>query len=211
MDLSNIKEVDRWIVGESWINSQIHDHLNKLCNEIGPRWATSKEERYAGNYLYEKFEEYCIDVEHDNFEIESWNPRNFTLKINESALDIKPFNRCPSIKIKSKIIDVGFGTEREINYHSTNLINKIALMDHGFEPFSKPIHHSSRINMLAKKGVKAIIIIDKKIGRRMEYHSVSDFRDLNPQKHAVPVVKESIIFCICCSGVSLKSNVLWSW
>ena len=44
MDLSNIKEVDRWIVGESWINSQIHDHLNKLCNEIGPRWATSKEE-----------------------------------------------------------------------------------------------------------------------------------------------------------------------
>ena len=116
MDLSNIKEVDRWIVGESWINSQIHDHLNKLCDEIGPRWATSKEERYAGNYLYEKFEEYCIDVEHDNFEIESWNPRNFTLKINESALDIKPFNRCPSIKIKSKIIDVGFGTEREINY-----------------------------------------------------------------------------------------------
>ena len=62
---------------------------------------------------------------------------------------------------------MGFGTEREINYHSTNLINKIALMDHGFEPFSKPIHHSSRINMLAKKGVKAIIIIDKKIDKKV--------------------------------------------
>ena len=106
-------------------------------------------------------------------------------------MDIKPFNRCPSIKVKSKIIDVGFGTEREINYHSTNIADKIALMDHGFEPFSKPIHHSSRIKMLANKGVKAIIIIDKKIGRRMEYHSVSDFRDLNPQKHSVPVVTTS--------------------
>ena len=112
MDLLNIKELDRWIVGDSWINSEIHDHLNKLCDEIGPRWATSKEERYAGNYLHEKFQEYGLDVERDNFEIESWIPRNFTLKINESSLDIKPFNRCPSINIKSKIIDVGFGTEK---------------------------------------------------------------------------------------------------
>ncbi|MBM31453.1 MAG: hypothetical protein CL764_01200 [Chloroflexi bacterium] len=191
MDLLNIKELDRWIVGDSWINSEIHDHLNKLCDEIGPRWATSKEERYAGNYLHEKFQEYGLDVERDNFEIESWIPRNFTLKINESSLDIKPFNRCPSINIKSKIIDVGFGTEREINFHSKNLTGKIALMDHGFEPFSKPIHYSLRIKMLVSKGIKAIIIIDKKIGRRMEYHSVSDFRDSNPQKHSVPVVTTS--------------------
>jgi len=149
MDFSNIKEIDRWIVGESWINSEIHDHLNKLCDEIGPRWATSKEEKYARNYLSKKLDEYGLEVEHDNFEIESWNPQNFTLEINGSSLDIKPFNRCPSIKVKSKIIDVGFGTEREINYHSTNLNDNIAIMDHGFEPFSKPIHHSTRIKMLA--------------------------------------------------------------
>ena len=38
---------------------------------------------------------------------------------------------------------------------------------------------------------KILLIIDKKIGRRMEYHSVSDFRDSNPQKHSVPVVTTS--------------------
>ena len=191
MDLVNRKEIDRWIVGESWVNSQIQNHLEKLCNQIGPRWASSIEERITADYLYDKLQEYGLDTNHDNFDLDTWNLKNSSLKIEDISLDVRPFNKCPSIDIKSHIIDVGFGTEREISKYSDQLRNKIVLMDHGFEPFSKQIHHASRIKMLAEKSVQAIIVMDKKIGRRMEYHSVNDFRDSAPQKHPVPVVTTS--------------------
>ena len=43
----NWREIDRWIFGEAWTGSQIRDHVEMLCEQIGPRWASSEGERQA--------------------------------------------------------------------------------------------------------------------------------------------------------------------
>ena len=51
----NWREIDRWIFGEAWTGSQIGDHVEVLCEQIGPRWASSEGERQAVEYLREQF------------------------------------------------------------------------------------------------------------------------------------------------------------
>ena len=51
----NWREIDRWIFGEAWTGSQIGDHVEMLCEQIGPRWASSEGERQAVEYLREQF------------------------------------------------------------------------------------------------------------------------------------------------------------
>ena len=51
----NWREIDRWIFGEAWTGSQIGAHVEVLCEQIGPRWASSEGERQAVEYLREQF------------------------------------------------------------------------------------------------------------------------------------------------------------
>ena len=43
----NWHEVDRFLVGESWVGSQLEANLLELCEGIGPRWAGSDAEGRA--------------------------------------------------------------------------------------------------------------------------------------------------------------------
>ncbi len=45
------KTADRYLIGGSWVESQIDQHLQQLCGEIGPRWAGSSAERSAAEYI----------------------------------------------------------------------------------------------------------------------------------------------------------------
>ncbi|MEC7920950.1 MAG: hypothetical protein VYA06_02215, partial [Chloroflexota bacterium] len=53
MNIYNFKDIDKWIVGNSWINSEIENLNEKLAIDIGSRWATSQNERNAAKYIHE--------------------------------------------------------------------------------------------------------------------------------------------------------------
>jgi hypothetical protein len=36
------KSIDRWIFGEAWTGSRVTEHVEMMCEEIGPRWASSR-------------------------------------------------------------------------------------------------------------------------------------------------------------------------
>ena len=48
--------IDRWLMGEAWVGSQIEQHLAVLCQQIGPRWSSSDGERQAVAYIRECME-----------------------------------------------------------------------------------------------------------------------------------------------------------
>ena len=50
----NWSSLDRWITGEAWVGSKINDHLTVLCDDIGPRWATSENETRAVDYILDQ-------------------------------------------------------------------------------------------------------------------------------------------------------------
>ena len=51
MDIIKINEIDQWVIGNYWINSEIEKLNEKLSIDIGSRWATSDNEREAANYI----------------------------------------------------------------------------------------------------------------------------------------------------------------
>ena len=47
----NWQKIDKQIVGEAWVGSNIETHVHELCTNIGPRWATSAADKLAAEYV----------------------------------------------------------------------------------------------------------------------------------------------------------------
>ena len=66
--------LDRWMMGEAWIGSSIEAHLDKLCQEIGPRWSSSEAEWAAIHYLREQMERAGLEqVSEQTYTVDTWS------------------------------------------------------------------------------------------------------------------------------------------
>ena len=188
------KSIDRWLMGEAWTGAQIGTHLRVLCDQIGERWSSSKGEWKAVNYLCEQLTEAGVDQAGlEEFELDTWKWSRAEGQVVENGqpIDLLPFNRCPPFSVQAPIVDVGYGTPREIEQARDRLRGGIAVISLGFEPFTTPLPHSQRLQWLAAEGAAAAVAIDNKSGRRMEYHSASDWRDPGLREHPLPTVTTS--------------------
>ena len=187
------QSLDRWLMGEAWTGSQIQAHLTRLCEEIGPRWASSEAEWAAIHYIRDHLEAGGLDsVAVEDYQLETWAYDKAEAWVDDKQpIDLLPFNRCPSISLQALLVDVGFGTAREIEAARAQLPGSIAVMALVFEPFTPPVPHPIRLQWLAEAGAAAAVVIEKKTGRRMEYHSASDWRDPGLNEHPLPTVVTS--------------------
>ncbi len=191
MNIYNFKDIDKWIVGNSWINSEIENLNEKLAIDIGSRWATSQNERNAAKYIHEFWKKEGLQTCHENFDIETYKFSDSALEVDGKQLDVKPYHRCPSIDVNSHMIDLGYGTSREVNEKSEDIKDKIALIYRKHEPFTEQEPISNRVTLISDKGASAIIVGDPKSGRRMEYSSVWDTRDPESVYPPLPIVNTS--------------------
>ena len=188
------KTTDRWLVGESWVGSEIQEHLQELCLNIGARWASSPGERRAAEYITGQFGAYGLAEPHtDEFPLDTWECDAARGEIVETQmrLDIVPFHFCPSCSIESPIVDAGYGTPYELAAAQESLKGAAAIMNLGYEPFTPPRPLADRLVDLATQGVSAVIVVESKSGRRMEYHNGSDWRDCQRLELPLPVVTTS--------------------
>ena len=98
MDL-DWKTIDRWLMGEAWTGSRIADHLNELCDNIGPRWASSTGEWKAVSYLCDQLRIQGLDeAALEEFELHTWEWESARAQVVEidKDIDLLPFNRCPA-------------------------------------------------------------------------------------------------------------------
>ncbi len=190
----NWKTTDRYLIGESWVGSQIDQHLHKLCVEIGPRWGGTPAERSAAEYIRDAMAANGLsNAELEEFPIKTWSWKSASLSLigTREQLDILPFNHCEAVDVEAPLVDVGFGTAREATQARERLAGAVALMNLTFEQFSAPEHHGQRLQTLAEADAVAAIVIDPKDGRRMEYHSGADWRQPGYQPGALPTVTTS--------------------
>jgi hypothetical protein len=186
--------LDRWMMGEAWTGSRIDIHLTELCDRIGPRWSSSKAEWKALHYIHGQMQAAGLDqvaVEEYPLDTWSWHKAEARVVKDGRTIDLLPFNRCPSCDLQAAIVDVGYGTPREIEAARTNLSGAVAVMAMAHEPFTRPLPHSERLNLLAKAGAVAVVAVETKSGRRMEYHSAGDWRAPGPDEHPLPTVVTS--------------------
>lgn len=187
MDL-DWRTLDRWIMGEAWIGSRIIDHRDMLCDIIGPRWASSDKEWRAVHYIRDQMQAAGLDhaaLEEFQLDTWAWDRADVVIVEDDRRLEILPFLYCPPVALQAPIVDAGYGTPREIDRVRSKLPGAVAVMAMAFEPFTTPIPHAYRLRSLADAGAVAAVVIDRKDGRRMEYHSGGDFRD--PDLDPVPL------------------------
>lgn len=189
-------ELDRWLMGEAWTGAAINRHLTRLCDEIGPRWASSPEEWAAVNYLRDCLADYGLaNPALEEYPLETWaweqaDSRLAQATISDAGGDVAflPFHRCPTFAVDAPLVDVGFGTAREIEQKRARLDDAVAVMAQGFEPFTTPTPLAYRLRALAATGAAAVVVVDRKDGWRKEYHTAADWIDAGLDDNPLPCV-----------------------
>jgi aminopeptidase YwaD len=183
--------IDRWLMGEAWVNSRLYQHILYLCDTIGPRWSSSSAEAATVAYINEVMREAGLaNVAAEEYTLHTWMPRSYEAVVvgESSSIAMLPFLRCPAFDVSGPIVDAGFGTAHLREEAAAKLPGAIAVMNLGFEPFSPPEIMPYRLSALAAAGAIAAIVVDRKEGGRVEYHSAGDWRDPGPDRHPLPTV-----------------------
>lgn len=184
-------EIDRFLVGEAWAGSRLDAHLEELCVNIGPRWASSEGERRAVEYIRKQMDSFGLaDARLEEFDLDTWEHGEAvaTATPDERAVEILPYQYCPPFEVEAALVDVGFGTERELLSTRKLLPDAIAVMSLADEPFTTPRHYAQRFSDLAEAGAAAAVVVDRKSGGRIEYHSPTDWREAEYRGHPLPTV-----------------------
>jgi hypothetical protein len=190
----NWREIDRFLAGEAWTGSRIGERVQALCEEIGPRWASSQAERRAAEYICGQFAEDGLEAAQlETFTLQTWDyeKAEAVLVGEELKIDLLLFNRCPPCRLEAPLINTGYGTAREIDTLREKLPGAIALMHLAYEPFTTPVPHAWRLVALAEAGAAAVLCIDPKDGRRVEYHNAGDWRAPEMAEAPLPCVTTS--------------------
>lgn len=193
--------LDRWIMGEAWTGAQIDRHLTRLCDEIGPRWASSPQEWEAVNYLRDQLAGYGLaNPALEEFTLESWAWEQSDARLAQATISdgspvaFLPFHRCPAFEVNGPLVDVGFGTAREIEAQQAALggtgsgAGAVAVVAQGFEPFTTPTPLAYRLRALAQAGAAVAVVVDRKDGGRKEYHTAGDWIDEGLDDNPLPCV-----------------------
>ena len=186
--------IDRWIVGEAWVGSQLQAHLVELCDRIGPRWSSSEGERRAAEYIRGRMTEYGLERPRlEEFEFDTWEHEPVEARVVEdgSAIDALPFLACPPTDVQGPLVDVGFGTPHRLDAARERLPGAVAVVNLTLEPFTDPMPLPSRLKALASAGAAAAVIVERKTGGRMEYHSANDFREGYVKGNPLPTIVTS--------------------
>ena len=183
--------VDRWLMGEAWVNSRLSHHIHHLCDTIGPRWASTPAEAQTVTYINETMRAAGLaNVAAEEFTLHTWMPHHYqaTVVEDDAPVAVLPFLRCPTCDVTGPIVNVGFGTAHLLEDAADKLPGAIAVINLGIEPFSTPELLPYRLRALAAAGAVAAIVVDRKEGGRVEYHSTGDWRDPGPDDHPLPTV-----------------------
>ncbi|MAG36657.1 MAG: hypothetical protein CL878_10520 [Dehalococcoidia bacterium] len=207
--------IDRWLMGEAWVGSQIEQHLTALCRQIGPRWSSSEGERQAVAYIRERMVEYALtDARLEDFPLDTWEHGLAEASLVESdrQIDLLPFLFCPAVDLRGPILDLGFGMPHELEAVRERLPGAVAVVNLAAEPFTEPKPLSDRLQDLRAGDAVAAVVVERKSGRRMEYHSATDWRTAGELDHPLPAVITSRedgahLRALAASGHSLAINV----
>lgn len=181
-------------MGEAWAGSRIPEYRDHLCHEIGPRWGGSDADHRAADYIREQMEQNGLESPRlEQFQLDTWDYSAASLEIEGSGelLEIKPFLRCPAIELTARVVDLGYGTQRELDAAGQAVSGAIVVMTLAPEPFTAPLPHTARLTLAAAKGAAAAIVIESKTGGRMEYRSGNDWREPGIAPHPLPTVNIS--------------------
>lgn len=189
-----LEALDKFIVGESWIGSQIDRYRDVLCDEIGARWGGSEKDKETAEFIVsEMLLNGLNNPRVEPFQIKTWQHEASVVKVIETGRKIKslPFLRCPAAKVEAPLIDIGHASNEELLKSALNIKGSAVLMSMTPEPFSPPQPITARLKSLDNFGASSVLVIENKTGGRLEYHSTGEWLERNVPDIEIPIIKVS--------------------
>jgi len=165
--------IDQQILDAAQASSETEINLYTLCDDIGPRFVATPGNDRAAAFILERFEAYGLDnAATEPFDMSVWRRGSASLEVTtpfEMALPCYDLPYAPPTGrggIERPLIDVGWGTDEEIEQFAGQLKGNMALV-------SQPSRHRSAIyHACVDAGAVAFLIANPTPGLLLNTGSV---------------------------------------
>ena len=192
----NLIIAEKWLMGNAFINSTIPENIDYFCNTIGSRWSGTQNEISTVDFILKSFKKFkYTSTKKQEFNLKSWtiNKSNvFIFDNSEIIIDSKPCLFFPNLNIKTKLIDINYGSIPHIINNKKLVKNNVVLLKNELEPFCEPESLAYKLKVLAENEVKCVLFYDDFFqGRFTKHFSSNDWVNSEPYNLEIPIIQTS--------------------
>ncbi len=166
------RDVERQLLGDIWTSDEAYLNLLHLCDDIGNRWAGSKSEHAAGEFIREKLMAYGLeDVHLEPVQFGAWERGEATLRMTvpvERTFSCVALPYCPAGEVEGELIDVGDGEEEDFARLGEAVRGKIVISaaetNKAGQRSTKPSHRTDKLARAVAAGATAFIFVNQNPG-----------------------------------------------
>jgi len=160
------KEIDARIIGEIYTSDETMKNLRMLCDELGHRFAGSRSERKAAEFLVDRLNEYGLSKTHiETFSFPGWK-RGGSPKLNVIAPMKKsipcialPNSPATSARgVEGELLNLGDGSPEDFAKNRKKIRGKIVLVNSKvLTHLGRWVHRVEKFGRAAAAGAKAFL------------------------------------------------------
>jgi len=171
--------LDQRIVGDIYTSTSVMDVLTVLCDDLGPRFAGTPQEREAADYIADTWRSYGLsNVELEPYEYAGWTRGQATCAMTaprERALDCISLPYCPAAEVTAEVVDVGMGTPTEYAAAAERIPGRIVVASSRTPArFGRWIHRKEKYQRAVAAGAAAFVFVGEVPGAGPETGSLQD-------------------------------------
>jgi hypothetical protein len=185
MNLRDLQSFDRAICGEIWASDAAARNVERLCQECNGRFAGSEDYRRAAEMVAGWWRAIGLsDVRLEPFPFTAWARGSASLSLTAPAERSYPclaLPYAPACDLEAEAIDLGFGTEAEVNRAGEAIRGKIALVKNGGPTGGpggpRPEHRLQKYARVKAAGAAAFLFVDDQPGMLLPTGSLVFIQD----------------------------------
>ncbi len=159
-------QTDREIVGDIYTSNELMNNLSILCDEFGSRFAGSKEEKQAAEFMKEKLEAYGLKhVALEAVPYNGWQRGDVQLNIVspiEKRVPCITLPHSPAVDLEGEVIDLGDGAPADFDKYAADIAGNIVLTNSVIFPSGSKrwIHRNEKYGRALLAGALGFIFVN---------------------------------------------------
>ncbi|MEF8726429.1 MAG: M28 family metallopeptidase [Candidatus Bipolaricaulota bacterium] len=147
------------LTGEVWMSDESRENLTYLTDELKNRFAGTKGEHAAADYVETKFREYGLEeVKSEEFDFQGWQRGSTSLSVLGEDLPAIALPYCPPGTIEGELIDLGDGLEEDFD---RDIKDKIVMVTSHTPTYRKRwLHRGEKYSRTVDDGARGFVFIN---------------------------------------------------
>jgi len=167
---SKNQKLEKELIGEVWQNSQIHENMLVMADEIGSRFAGTPSEKRAQEYMVTKLKEYGYEnARAIPFTYFGWKRGPVKLEMTapvKRGFEAISLAMSPGGTVEADVINLGTGSPEEFEaVKPEDVKGKIVLCSSATSPAGKRVHRRTKYGYAVKYGAVGFIFMNHNPGQ----------------------------------------------